>query len=237
MAITTHEGGADRMDTEFWLERWREGRTHFHQTRVTPPLERFWPTLDFAPGSRILVLLCGKSLDMLWLARRDLRVLGVELSPLAVEQFFDEHGLTPQVTRSPAGDHYVAENIEIIRGDIFDLDAATLGSCVGVFDRAALVALPKSMRGLYVRHVYSHLSDRYQGLLVTLDYPQEEMDGPPFCVDDAEVQELYAGHSVAELIYRRDILSIEPKFQKAGVSRLDALGYRLQRRDPRGDAA
>jgi thiopurine S-methyltransferase len=218
------------MDAEFWLERWREGRTHFHQTRVTPPLERFWPTLRFAPGSRILVPLCGKSLDMLWLAQRDLRVLGVELSQLAVEQFFDEHGLTPQVRHSGAGEHYVAENIEIIRGDIFDVDADTLRACVGVFDRAALVALPREMREPYVRHVYGQLSHQYQGLLITLDYPQEQMDGPPFSVDDEEVQALYTDHSVAELIYRRDMLNLEPKFQSAGVTRLDALVYRLQRR-------
>lgn len=219
------------MDAEFWLERWREGRTHFHQTRITPPLERFWPTLQLAAGSRVLVPLCGKSLDMLWLAARNLRVLGVELSPLAVEQFFGENGLAPQVRRSAMGDHYVAGNIEIIRGDIFDLDADTLRGCAGVFDRAALVALPADMRGPYVRHVYGQLPDRYQGLLVTLDYPQQEMDGPPFSVDDEEVQALYAGHSTAELIYRRDILDMEPKFQKAGVSRLDALAYRLRRRD------
>jgi thiopurine S-methyltransferase len=218
------------MDAEFWLERWREGRTHVHQARITPPLERFWPTLQFAPGSRILVPLCGKSLDMSWLAQRGLRVLGVELSPLAVEQFFDEHGLTPQVRRSAMGEHYIAGNIEIIRGDIFDVDAETLRGCAGVFDRAALVALPRAMREPYVRHVYGQLPDDYQGLLITLDYPQQEMDGPPFSVDDAEVQALYADHSSAELIYRRDVLHLEPKFQKAGVSRLDALAYRLQRR-------
>ncbi|ARP82833.1 thiopurine S-methyltransferase [Bordetella genomosp. 8] len=230
------------MEPEFWLERWREGRTHFHQTRISPPLERFWPTLEFARGSRVLVPLCGKSLDMLWLAERGLHVLGVELSPLAVQQFFDEHGLAPRVRRSALGEHYSVDygasddsrhgpgHIEIIRGDIFDLDADTLRACAGVFDRAALVALPRDMREPYVRHIYGQLADDYQGLLVTLDYPQAEMDGPPFCVDDEEVQALYAGHSVAELIYRRDILALEPKFQKAGVSRLDALAYRLRRR-------
>ncbi|CAM3741013.1 Thiopurine S-methyltransferase [Bordetella sputigena] len=222
------------MEPEFWLERWREGRTHFHQTRITPPLERFWPTLDIAPGSRVLVPLCGKSLDMLWLAERGLHVLGVELSPLAVQQFFDENGLAAQARQSPMGEHYSARhgagNIEIICGDIFKVDADTLRDCTGVFDRAALVALPRDMRAPYVRHVYGQLADDYQGLLVTLDYPQAEMDGPPFCVDDDEVQALYAGHSVAELIYRRDILALEPKFQKAGVSRLDALAYRLRRR-------
>ncbi|ARP85821.1 thiopurine S-methyltransferase [Bordetella genomosp. 9] len=222
------------MDREFWLERWREGRTNFHQARVTPPLERLWPTLEFPPGSRIFVPLCGKSLDMAWLAQRGLQVLGVELSPLAVQQFFDEQGLVPRIRRSAMGEHYAAGNIEIICGDVFDMDADTLRSCVGVYDRAALIALPRDMRVRYAEHVYGQLDDRYQGLLITLDYPQAEMDGPPFSVDDDEVQSLFRRHSTADIVYRRDILELEPKFQKAGVSRLDAVAYRLGRRAANG---
>src|SRR5690606_282577 len=85
------------MDADFWLERWNEGRTHFHQDRVTPLLQKLWPTLALPAGSRVLVPLCGKSLDMVWLAEQDMRVLGVELSPLAVEQFFSENKLQPAV--------------------------------------------------------------------------------------------------------------------------------------------
>jgi len=216
------------MDADFWLARWREGRTHFHQDRVTPLLEKFWPPLGVPAGSRVLVPLCGKSLDMLWLARQGWRVLGVEISPLAVEQFYAEHGLQPRRRRSALGEHYEADGIEIVCGDIFGLDAATLASCTGVFDRAALVALPHGMRGPYVRHVYGQLGAGWRGVLITLDYPQAEMDGPPFSVDDAQVQALYAGHGQAELAYRRDVLDKEPKFQKGGVSRLDTLVYRLQ---------
>lgn len=215
------------MDPDFWLERWRDGRTHFHQDRVAPLLQKFWPSLDLPGGSRVLVPLCGKSLDMIWLAQQGLRVLGVELSPLAVGQFYAENGLQPLVRETPAGRHYAAGRIEILCGDIFDLDAATLADCVGVYDRAALVALPREMRARYVPHVYGQLGRGWRGLLITLDYPQPEMDGPPFSVDDAEVQALYASHARAELAYRRDILDMEPKFQKSGVTRLDALAYRL----------
>ena len=200
------------MDAQFWLQRWREGRTHFHQARITPPLQKYWPALELPPGSLVLVPLAGKSLDMLWLAEQGLRVLGVELSPLAVEQFFAENGLRPEVRDSAQGRHYAAGGIELICGDIFDLDDATLAACAGVYDRAALVALPAG----------------YRGLLVTLDYPQQEMDGPPFSVPDDEVQALYAGHGQAGLLSRHDSLAKEPKFLQHGVSRLDTLVYRLQ---------
>ncbi len=148
----------------------------------------------------MLVPLCGKSLDMIWLAAQGNPVLGVELSQLAVEQFFDENELKPLTHQSIYGKHYVAGNIEIICGDIFKLDAQILSHCVGAYDRAALVALPEAMRADYVRHVYGQLSRAYQGLLITLDYPQEEMAGPPFSVVDAEVQAVFEGVSPARII-------------------------------------
>ncbi|MEI2416290.1 thiopurine S-methyltransferase [Orrella sp. JC864] len=219
------------MDAEFWLQRWREQRIGFHQNRITPPLEKFWPTLGLHPGSRVLVPLCGKSLDMLWLARQGHSVLGVELSELAVEQFFAENELSCATHTTASGKHYVAGEIEIICGDIFDLDPVTLSRCQGVFDRAALVALPESMRGDYVQAVYSQLAEDYQGLLVTLDYPQGQMQGPPFSVDDAQVQSLFAAAGAqALLLDRRDMLDKEPKFAEQGVERLESLVYRLQRR-------
>lgn len=218
------------MDADFWLQRWSEGRIGFHQDRVTPPLRKFWPTLGLPAGSRVLVPLCGKSLDMLWLAEQGHAVLGVELSQLAVEQFFAENRLTPAIHDSPLGRRYVHDSIEILCGDIFDLDPVTLSHCAGVFDRAALIALPASMRPDYVRHVYSQLADDYQGLLVTLDYPQSQLEGPPFSVDDAEVRSLFApARSDAQLLDRRNILDKEPKFAQQGVERLDSLVYRLQR--------
>ena len=135
--------------------------------------------------------LCGKSLDMVWLAAQGHEVLGVELAPLAVEQFFAENELRPVIHESSYGRHYVAGNIEIICGDIYNLDARILSHCVGAYDRAALVALPESMRASYVRHVYGQLSPSWRGLLITLDYPQEEMAGPPFSIADSEAQALF----------------------------------------------
>src|SRR3546814_113502 len=149
---------------------------------------------------------------------------------LAVEQFFSENKLHPDTHTSPAGQHYVAGNIEIICGDIFAMDATMLSGCTGVYDRAVLVALPEPMRARYVDHIYGQLSRQYRGLLLTLDYPQEQMDGPPFSLVDTEVQSLYSAHSNAEIIDRRDILDKEPKFAQRGLTRLDTVVYRLSAR-------
>lgn len=217
------------METEFWLERWREGRTHFHQSRVTPLLQKYWPQLGLPVGSTILVPLCGKSLDMLWLAEQGHQVLGVELSELAVQQFFSENGLQAQVHESAQGKHYVAGNIEIICGDIFTLSDATLAACAGAYDRAALIALPPEMRLRYAHQVYARLPVGAQSILITLEYAQEQMDGPPFSVMQEEVQRIFAPHTDARAIDRRDILEKEPKFVERGLKKLDTTVYRLHR--------
>lgn len=216
------------MDAEFWLQRWREGRTHFHQERVLPLLQKHWPTLALPRGSTVLVPLCGKSLDMMWLAAQGYQILGVELSELAVQQFFDDNGMQPTVRESALGKHYSAGNIEIICGDIFRLDDATLGACRGAYDRAALIALPPQMRTRYVEQVYGRLAPNYCALLITLEYAQPQMDGPPFAVAEEEVRRLYAPHTDVLVLERRDILQQEAKFGERGLTRLDTVVYDLQ---------
>jgi len=218
------------MDTEFWLQRWRDGQIGFHQDRVMPLLEKHWPSLALPTGSQVLVPLAGKSLDIIWLASQGHRVLAVELSAVAVEQFFAENRLTPTSHDSSLGRHHVAGNIEVICGDIFNLDVATLADCAAVYDRAALVALPGVMRQRYVTEVYGRLPERCRGLLLTIDYPQQEMDGPPFAVSPAEVSTLYEGHWTIQALDERDILAQEPKFAARGLTRMSTSVYRLEHR-------
>ena len=222
------------MEAQFWLERWREGRTHFHQERVTPLLQKYWPQLALPAGSTVLVPLCGKSLDMLWLAARGHRVLGVELSPLAVERFFAENRLQPRVHESRYGRHHRAGQIELICGDAFALDTAALADCAGVYDRAALIALPPDLRQRYAEAVCARLPAGCRGLLITLEYPQAEKAGPPFSVDEREVHALYGAHWDIDALERRDILASQPGFIEEGVSALTTAAYRLHHARGRG---
>ncbi|HET8899963.1 MAG TPA: thiopurine S-methyltransferase [Rhodanobacteraceae bacterium] len=217
------------MRADFWLQRWREGRTGFHRDAPMPLLVQHWPQLSLPQASRVLVPLCGKSLDMVWLAAQGHRVLGVELSPLAIQQFFAEHGLAATTHESPMGVHHVAGAIEIIQGDVFGLDVATLAGCEAVYDRAAIIALPAAMRQRYARAIYARLPPGCGGLMITLDYPQAEMDGPPFSVGEAEVRSLLGANFTIRTLERRDILAHEPRFQADGVSALHTSVYRLAR--------
>ena len=217
------------MDSMFWQQRWHDNRIGFHQDRVTPQLRQYWPTLALPAGSHVFVPLAGKSLDMAWLAARGHRVLGVELSQIAVDQFFAEHSLTPTRHASRYGAHHVAGNIELIRGDAFALDADVLSDCAGVFDRAALIALPPDMRRRYASELYSRLPTGCCGLMIALEYPQHEKAGPPFSVDEDEVDGLYANDWQIELLERRDSLAEQPGFIADGVSELHTVAYRLLR--------
>lgn len=215
------------MDTDFWLQRWEQGQTGFHQSRVMPLLQKHWSGLGLAPGSRVLVPLAGKTLDVTWLAQQGHAVLAVELSPIAVGQFFEEHTLRPEIRSTPLGTLYRAGPIEFLCGDIFGLDAETLAGCAACYDRAALIALPPVLRGRYVRHVYGQLPAGCRTLLLTLDYPQAEMDGPPFSVPEPEIQTLYGDRWHIERLETRDILDQEPRFAARGVSRMQTSVFRL----------
>ena len=218
------------MDPDFWNQRWQEGQIGFHQDAPTPLLLRHWPSLDLLVGSRVFVPLAGKSRDMAWLAAQGHRVLGVELSALAVEAFFAEHRLQPQRHDSRYGTHYTAGGVELICGDAFALDESALADCSAVFDRAALIALPPELRQRYVGELYAKLPNGCRGLLITLEYPQQQKAGPPFSVEEAEVHALYDRDWTLSVLERSDILTSQPGFVADGVTSLHTVGYRLQRR-------
>src|SRR5690554_6891702 len=178
------------MEPDFWHQRWRDDRIGFHMEKPLPLLRKHWPSLALPAGSRVFVPLSGKSVDMAWLAERGHQVLGVELSVLAVRQFFQERGLEPALRESRYGTHFTAGPYELVCGDAFALDAEALAGCAAVYDRAALIALPPDLRRRYAETVWQALPPGCTGLLVTLEYPQDQKDGPPFSVEEAEVREL-----------------------------------------------
>ena len=217
------------MNPDFWHQRWHDKQIGFHQSAPTPLLLKHWPSLGIAPGAQVFVPLAGKSLDMAWFAAQGYTVLGVELSKLAIEQFFAEHELDPEIETTRRGTHYRAGGIELIHGDAFGLDADALRDCAAVFDRAALIALPPELRVRYAHELYAKLPAGCRGLLISLEYAQAEREGPPFSVPEAEVRENFGRDWTIELLERRPIPPEHPGFV-SGVSRLETTAYALQRR-------
>jgi thiopurine S-methyltransferase len=183
--------------------------------------------LNIAPGSRVFVPLCGKSKDMLWLLAQGYEVIGVELSLLAVQAFFAENELPATTSRRGKLSISEADGLRIYCGDFFDLSAKDLAGVNAVYDRASLVALPPEMRAAYAAHMQHLLEPGTKTLLVAFDYPQHEMQGPPFSVQAPEVQALYRSWCDFELLYTEDILDREPQFRDKGVSRMQEQVYVL----------
>ena len=217
-------------DKANWSERWRAGQIGFHQATPSPRWVDCWDAVGAPEGSTVFVPLAGKTVDMPWLVQHGHRVFGVELVPLAVEQFFAEQGLAPQVTQTPKGTLSRADGIALLCGDVFALDARDLAGCEAFFDRAAIIALPSGLRRRYAREVYGALSSGCVGLMVTLEYPQHQKQGPPFTVPEAEVRELFERDWTVEVLVRRDILPYQQSFRDEGVTSLHAVAYRMQRR-------
>ncbi|WP_313739424.1 thiopurine S-methyltransferase [Pseudomonas sp.] len=216
------------MEPAFWHQRWAAQQIGFHQSEVNAYLRRHWPSLGLASGSQVLVPLCGKSLDLLWLAEQGHRVLGVELSREAVAAFFEASKLTPTVRKHGAFEVWHVEQLQVWCGDAFALTAVDLTDCAAFYDRAALIALPPAMRQRYLAHLQKGVPQTVQGLLITLEYNQALIEGPPFCVAEQEVREGFAGWHISALEQCK-IAQESPRFVAAGVSTLLERVYRLAR--------
>lgn len=217
------------MDPDFWQQRWREQRIGFHLPQVNPRLRRYWPQLSLPAGSRVFVPLCGKSLDMCWLQEQGHRVLGIELSGLAVEAFCEENAVEARTSREGPFLRHSAPGLELLQGDFFDLEPAHLAETAGVWDRAALVALPESRRRDYAQHLERLLQPGVEMLLVTMEYPQAEMQGPPFSVPAEEIGRLFSPAFAVELLETGDVLEENPALRERGLSRMLEQAWRLRR--------
>ncbi|MGN8158673.1 thiopurine S-methyltransferase [Salinisphaera sp. RV14] len=218
------------MKQDFWLERWEKKQIGFHQPDGHPLLREHWPQLSLVETSRVLVPLCGKSQDMLWLAEQGHRVTGIEFSAIAAREFFEEAGLGWRRERSGVFDCFIGDRIEIRVGDFFDLPRADLARFEGFYDRAALIALPEGMRRAYVDHLMSGLRRGATGLLITFGYDPAIMDGPPFNVDDEDVGELYGRYAHVDLLAERRGLPENDHLRGRGLTDARDAVYRIVRR-------
>ena len=216
-------------DTTDWIQRWKDTQTGWHRDQPNSKLIEFIAYLQIKQGDTVFVPLCGKSQDMNYLLSQGFKVIGVELSDLAIEQFFNENNLLYSVDRAEQFQIYQGENITIYCGDYFKLTKQMLNSVSAIYDRAALVALPVDLREKYAQHLYSIISNDCRVLLLTLNYPQSQISGPPFAVDEDEVGALFSsGFECQQLQCFNDIKN-EPKFLRAGVDFIEKATYCLHK--------
>lgn len=177
------------VDSSFWHSRWAQGRIAFHEGKPNVHLVNHQARLG--TGKRVFVPLCGKAEDLAWLASREQEVVGVELVEVAVSDFFDERSVKPTITRRGRFNQYSADNITLLAGDFFDLTPEILGPVDAFYGRSAVTALPSELRRPYAQRVCELMPAGAPGLIVTVEYPQHRMKGPPFSVPEAELRAIY----------------------------------------------
>ncbi len=216
------------MHRDYWVEKWIKNDIGFHQETVNKFLLHYYPKEKLPQNPYVLVPLCGKSNDLLWFKQQNAFVSGCELSSIACEKFFDEHGLQYTKQRQNNFTLYTVNQINIWNGDFFSLTKAMLGKVDFCYDRAALIALPRAMRKQYAKHLGKLLDSQTYYLLITLTYETPGEIGPPFSVDYAEIQELFADDfDIKYLVASNEEVNAIPKLAAAGGLNLVSHVYLL----------
>ena len=212
------------MDEKFWKECWEQDEIGFHLNEVNPVLSQYWNQLPLKSGSGVFVPLCGKSLDLIWLLKQDFHVVGVELSKIAVDAFFLEQAIKPIIQKRDKFQCYQSNQLALFCGSLFDLSEPHLENIQAVYDRASLVALPLEMRQRYMDKLLKALPRSASWLLVTFEYDENIMQGPPFSVSQSEVRGYFEGYDV-RLVGEDEMIGSMPKAQKMGLGSIRQCVY------------
>ena len=201
-----------------WESRWQEDRIGFHLKEINPYLLRFSDQLLHQNPDRVFVPLCGKSLDLCWLTTKTKKVIGVELVSKAAQDFFAENKNDYLIQQDETLQKFSSKSIDIYLGDFFDLNPEQTSSFKAIYDRASIVAIEKPERWKYVDHLISFLDTGGRILLITLEYNQNQMEGPPYSVSAEEIESLFAPSCSLKLLETCDIL--DDRFRNKGLTRL-----------------
>uniref|UniRef100_A0A8C7Z3E0 thiopurine S-methyltransferase n=1 Tax=Oryzias sinensis TaxID=183150 RepID=A0A8C7Z3E0_9TELE len=196
-----------------WEERWQQDRIGFHQPTVHRMLEKnLDKVLNGRTGVRFFFPLCGKAIDMKWLADQGHSVVGVEISEKGIQQFFEENNMTfseepvpeipgAKVFRNPE------KNISLYQCDLFQFSSSIAGRFGGIWDRGSLVAINPKDREKYAALIVSLMDQDCRYLLDTFLYNPDQYRGPPFFVPDEQVRSLFGSSCNVELLQSVDALT------------------------------
>lgn len=216
------------MKAEFWLDKWKLNEIGFHQESTNEALQAHWPSVRVPAGGSVLVPLCGKSLDMCWLAEQGHTVIGIEVSVLACEAFFAGVELGPRTEQTGELLSMTAGPYRLLQGDFFSVTIADVGAVDAFYDRAALVAMPPDMQPAYVRQLVSLLPPGTAGMVNCVEYPSEAMEGPPFSIDEARLRQLVEPQCRVERFASREMETLGTGLKGRGLAGLTETVYRVQ---------
>ena len=205
------------MDKKYWHQRWQSNEIGFNQSKPNQLMQRYFPLLNLEPSNHIFVPLCGKSIDMIWLAGQGYKVTGIELSESACQAFFSDNKIAAKKTQTDNFVVYSNNQITLFSGDFFKLNKSILDKIDAVYDRAAFVALPASLRSLYTEKLSQLLAPETKICLITTLYNQKQMQGPPFSIDESEIDTLFGLNFEIEQLYSKPLMEIPLHLKSKGL--------------------
>lgn len=218
------------MEKDYWLNKWQSQDIVFHEKNINQYLMAYIHQLNVKEGDCIFVPLCGKSKDMLWLAENGFHVVGVELSPIACNDFFAELNVIPNMTKQNKFTKYQYNNIDLLCGDLFDLTKTDLPIIHAVYDCKALIALPPDLQRKYVNHLIATLGAHVNILLLTRESNCNVIP-PPFSVDSEAVNLLYGAYFDIVELARSPVTKIPKRLIEKGYKEMTECAYLISRND------
>ena len=211
----TDIGSPANPNVQLWDMLYQEGKDEWTKEAADQELLKFRSTLtESKTGLDIFLPMCGKTKAMLSLAEEGHRVVGIEWSKVAVEQFFEENNLeyTTQLCSIGGTDipKYKAKRKEVIIycGDFFAFKQHKLGPFDCVFDHGALgcfdFQMEASSRSTYAEIINSFTKPGGRILLSIFDYEHSEHPKIPFAVTETEVGVLFEEYFKLQLLQGLD---------------------------------
>ena len=177
---------AEVRSTEFWEQRYQEGRTGWDLGGPTPVFATFLESPDatqLVPPGKILVVGCGKGHDVLLFARHGFDALGVDFAPSAV-----------QLGVRAAQQAGVSDKARFEQADIFDLPARYPAHFDYILERAGYCAIDPRDRQRYVETAAALLKPGGRILAQFFLGPQTRPGRPPFATTVDELKTSFAPH-------------------------------------------
>ncbi len=222
------------MKAEFWHEKWEANIINFHQQEIHPMLKKYKSIFTSAMEQNVLVPLCGKTLDMDWLLDNNCFVTGVEFSKLAHNQYWNERNISPDQFSHKDFEITQRNKLKLYCGDFFNLTKEEYEKFNGplsvIYDRASLIALPKEMRIKYYKTIKELSSDHTKWFLITLEFDDALLTGPPFNIKSSELEEYRSDDFVIELFEKNLTAALSHKFKQASINEVTETIYCLTKK-------
>lgn len=212
-------------NNELWLNMWEKKNIPFHKSTVNSALIAYASQLSCNAGDTILVPLCGKSLDMVWLAQQGYKVIGIELSAIACEEFFSENNIEHQIIIEDKFTHYKSKDIEIFCGDFFTVTKNDFPEIKAIYDCKSLIALPAEIKQKYIKHLLQLVNPTAIKILLLVIEATGKIQGPPFPINKNEIKALFGSQYQIEELKRTKRDKIDPHLLQDGFKEITDVTY------------